>query len=139
MTDLPQTPSRECVCEGEFIWACGPECDCYHHTDGGPWSDNPTDPPEQDFSKGERGKYHKRVTDQPQTPDQCSTVISRETHPTWPFGPMQCTAPEGHGGKHGGGSVEWRGGRAIRRCLDHEPEFHATQEEQLACIRGSRP
>jgi hypothetical protein len=24
-------PEPECVCEGEFIWACGPECDCFHH------------------------------------------------------------------------------------------------------------
>lgn len=23
--------ARDCTCEGEFIWACGPECDCYHH------------------------------------------------------------------------------------------------------------
>lgn len=23
----------ECTCEGEFTWACGPECDCYHHQD----------------------------------------------------------------------------------------------------------
>lgn len=22
---------RTCVCEGEFIWACGPECPCFHH------------------------------------------------------------------------------------------------------------
>lgn len=24
--------TEECTCEGEFIWACGPECNCYHHT-----------------------------------------------------------------------------------------------------------
>jgi len=22
---------NDCTCEGEFIWACGPECDCFHH------------------------------------------------------------------------------------------------------------
>jgi hypothetical protein len=24
-------PSPDCTCEGEFIWACGPECTCFHH------------------------------------------------------------------------------------------------------------
>lgn len=24
-------PEPVCTCEGEFIWACGPECDCFHH------------------------------------------------------------------------------------------------------------
>ena len=27
----PSVETRECLCEGEFIWACGPECRCYHH------------------------------------------------------------------------------------------------------------
>ena len=24
---------QECTCEGEFVWACGPECTCFHHTE----------------------------------------------------------------------------------------------------------
>lgn len=32
-TVSPST-NHECLCEGEFIWACGPECECFHHAAG---------------------------------------------------------------------------------------------------------
>jgi hypothetical protein len=28
----PDLAEPECLCEGEFTWACGPECECWHHT-----------------------------------------------------------------------------------------------------------
>jgi hypothetical protein len=33
---VPALRQGRCICEGEFIWACGPECDCFHHA---PWEE----------------------------------------------------------------------------------------------------
>ena len=27
----PERQRQDCTCEGEFVWACGPECSCFHH------------------------------------------------------------------------------------------------------------
>jgi hypothetical protein len=33
---VPALKQGRCICEGEFIWACGPECECFHHA---PWEE----------------------------------------------------------------------------------------------------
>lgn len=45
------------------------------------------------------------------TSTRCPYVIDRSTHPGYPFAAFRCSLDSHEGNKHGGGGMEWTGGK----------------------------